>query len=82
MAEFEPQVADFGKINDGKRYENGDGVGAEAINSAIEASWFASYLATNQPVYQETSDKQPKVSIEYDSSRGLPYLVFYNLKGE
>lgn len=79
MAEFEPQVADFGKINDGQRYENGDGVGAEAINSAIEASWFASYLATLQPVYQETTDGQPKVSIEYDSSHGLPYFVFYNI---
>lgn len=37
MADFTPEKLDLSKINNGKRFENGDGVGAEAVNAPIEA---------------------------------------------
>jgi hypothetical protein len=84
MAEFRyyDTKVDFTKINGGKRYENGDGVNAETINTAVESSAFAQALAINQPNTEEAGlVGTPTVSIE-KTEDGSPRLVFSHLKGE
>lgn len=82
MASFNPQKIDLSQINEGVRYENGDGLRAESINSAIEASAFAQSLATNQPDTSGASEVgTPSVSITYGAD-GTPRFSFKRLKGE
>ena len=81
MSEFKPSKINLNKINGGQRYNNGDGVGAEAINSAIEASAFAQAIATNQPNVENVGGNgTPSVSIE-TLENGTSRLKFENLKG-
>jgi hypothetical protein len=82
MERFKPTKIVLSQINGGNEYNNGDGVGANAINNAIEASAWAQALGTNQP-NTENVDKvgTPTVSIE-TMSDGTPRLKFENLKGE
>lgn len=47
MAQFEPKKLNIGEINDGNRFNNGDGIGAEAINAPIEAAYYAQEIADN-----------------------------------
>lgn len=47
MASFAQNEIDVSKINNGQRYQNGDVVDAEAINSPIEASYLAQETAKN-----------------------------------
>ena len=50
MEEFKPTKIDLSTINNGKgKYNNGDGIQADIINSVIEASAWAQSLGTNQP---------------------------------
>lgn len=82
MSEFRPSIINLNDINGGQRYNNGDGVGAEAINSAIEASAFAQALGTNQPNIENVDNiGTPSVSIE-TMADGTPRLKFENLGGE
>jgi hypothetical protein len=84
MAEFRyyDTKVDFTKINGGKRYENGDGVNAETINTAVESSAFAQALAINQPNTEEAGlVGTPTVSIE-KTEDGSPRLVFSHLGGK
>jgi hypothetical protein len=45
MASFAKNEIDVSKINNGQRYQNGDVVDAEAINTPIEASYYAQETA-------------------------------------
>lgn len=45
MASFAQNEIDVSKINNGQRYQNGDVVDAEAINTPIEASYYAQETA-------------------------------------
>ena len=45
MADFTSQRFNLSQINDGKRYENGDSIEADAINFPIEAAYYAQELA-------------------------------------
>lgn len=46
MAAFEPKQIVLSDINNGQKYNNGDGVDAAAVNSAIEASAWAQNTST------------------------------------
>lgn len=83
MAEkFNPQNFNINSINGGNRYKNGDGINADTINSAIEASAYAQALATNQPDTTNANNVgTPTVSIQM-TANGTPQLKFENLKGE
>lgn len=81
MAEkFRPKIFDINSINGGNRYQNGQGIDAESINSAIEASAYAQALATNQPDISNANNVgTPSVSIQL-TPNGTPQLKFENLK--
>lgn len=80
MATFKPNTFDYSAINGGNRFENGDGVDANAINAPIEAAAFMQELGTNAPdVSRINGLGTPAVSI--DLSTGRPRFVFENLKG-
>lgn len=79
---FQPQTFDINSINGGKRYQNGYGVTAESINSAIEASAFAQSIATNQPDITDAGlVGNPSVSIT-NAGNGTPRLKFSRLRGQ
>lgn len=81
MAEkFRPKTFDINSINGGNRYQNGQGIDAESINSAIEASAYAQALATNQPDISNANNVgTPSVSIQL-TPNGTPQLKFENIK--
>lgn len=83
MAEkFQPQTFDINFVNEGNRYQKGDGINADSINSAIEASAYAQALAINQPDISELNGSgNPNVSI-IKKLDGTPQLKFANLRGE
>lgn len=80
MASFTPSTFDISSINGGKRFEEGDGITAEATNAPIEASLYAQSLATNQPDTSEANrGGTPAVSIVPDGKGGVKFK-FENLK--
>ena len=77
---FRPKTFDINSINGGNRYQNGQGIDAESINSAIEASAYAQALATNQPDISNANNVgTPSVSIQL-TPNGTPQLKFENIK--
>lgn len=82
MAEFEPKTFNKADINGGQKFNNGDGIGVEAINAPIEASLLLQALAVNQPNIENANNiGTPSVSIE-QAPDGSPRFKFENLKGE
>lgn len=80
MADLTPKKIVLSEINDGKQYENGDGVQPNAINAPIQASAYAQALATNQPNIENIGNfGVPKVGIE--EVDGVPRFKFENLQG-
>lgn len=79
MANFEPKKLTKENINKGQRYQNGDGVDAEAINAPIESALFVQSLTETKPQIDIDSNIQgPDIKIEYNAS-GLPYFRFVNI---
>lgn len=69
MANFTPQKIDLSQINNGQKYENGDGINSQAINAPIEASAYAQELSeTTQNNFQqlETSTNSFMQSTQQD----------------
>ena len=79
MEYLKPKKIVLSEINNGLKYENGNGVQPNAINSPIEAAAYAQALATNQPIYEENGG-EPAISI--DETSGTPTLRFENIKGK
>lgn len=80
MASFTPSTFDISSINGGQRFEEDDGITAEAINAPIEASLYAQSLATNAPDVSEANrGGTPSVSIVSDGKGGVKFK-FRNLK--
>ena len=80
MASFTPSTFDISSINGGQRFEEGDGITAEATNAPIEAALYAQSLATNAPDVSEANrGGTPSVSIVSDGKGGVK-LKFENLK--
>ena len=78
---FSPSKIDINTINEGNRFEPGDGVTPDAINGPIEAAAYVQALGTNQPdVTSANNVGTPTVSIE-ETANG-PRFKFSNLKGE
>lgn len=75
MANFERKTFNANDINGGQKFNNGDGISAEAINAPIESALLMQGLATTQPRYSENGGS-PSVTIENGQ------FVFTNLKGE
>lgn len=44
MADLTPQTIDLSTINGGKRFENGDGIPANAVNAPLQSSAYVQYL--------------------------------------
>lgn len=84
MATWNPTEIDLTKINDNNRYENGDGVSAESVDAAIEASAYAQEFAkalTNPPNLTDVANiGTPDVSFE--DYGNYKRFKFSNLKGE
>lgn len=75
MANFEPKKFNASDINGGQKFNNGDGISAEAINAPIESALLMQGLATTQPRYSENGGS-PSVTIKDGQ------FVFANLKGQ
>lgn len=80
MAEFTPKKIDLLSINNGRRFEVGDGVTPDAVNGPIEAAAWVQALATTQPNV-ENIDNVGLPSISIEMVDGLPRFKFENLKG-
>lgn len=89
MADFLSREIDFSQINNGRRFEDGDGITPNAVNAPIEAAHFAQEtakkvltLAENQPdVSRANAVGTPSVSIVKKSENEYQF-AFANLKGE
>lgn len=77
MANFEPKKIDISSINGGQRYENGQGIDANAINAPIEAGLLLQQLATNQPILEENGGE---VNVVIENAETNPQFKFQNLK--
>ena len=78
MESWQPKEFNINNINGGRRYKDGDGVGAEAINAVVEASAYVQdvgKLGKNQPELIEEVGGSPSVAIQDNK------FVFFNLKG-
>lgn len=71
--DFTPQPLNLQNINNGKRFENGDGITPEAINAPIEAAALLQDLATNKPI-SRGNGRDISIKIEDNT------FVFENLK--
>ena len=69
MAQFEPKKLNIGEINGGNRFNNGDGVSAEAINAPIEAALYAEEIAKEAiGVKEQVQDHEERIAqTEYDT---------------
>lgn len=75
MANFEPKKLTKENINKGQRYQNGDGVDAEAINAPIESALWVQNLAVDQPnVIVDSSATTISVTIQNPDNQ--PYFQF------
>lgn len=84
MAELEPKKFNLSDINNGQKYENGDGIQANAINAPLEAAAYILGLGENPDISEIDGTGEPSVSIgtQIDSSGwNTAQLVFKNLQG-
>jgi hypothetical protein len=81
MASFTPKKIDLSKINNGQKYEVGDGISSDAINAPIEAAALLQSLATNPPDYSQAGNIGTPI-IEIGGTEDSPKFVFKNIKGE
>lgn len=93
MADFTPQKLDISKINNGQKFENGDGITADTLNLPIEAVAYMSkkmetlssatvVLAGGEPV--ETFDADTKVDAEAEKIYGsyVQYVYVYSYENK
>lgn len=84
MADFNPQKIDLSNINNGVRYEDGDGVSSSAINNTIEAAAYAQEyveaIGSNVITVTETQDGNPAVYLVADGN-GYKKFAFANVNG-
>ncbi len=84
MADFNPQRIDLSNINNGVRYEDGDGVSSSAINNTIEAAAYAQEyveaIGSNAITVTETQDGNPAVYLVADGN-GYKKFAFANVNG-
>jgi hypothetical protein len=81
MASFTPKKIDLSKINNGQKYEVGDGISSDAINAPIEAAALLQSLATNPPDYSQAGNIGTPI-VEIGGTEDSPKFVFKNLKGD